>query len=342
MKTGSEASLVKWADMGRWGRAFTVEGPTQQEIAEFTGGPAMEPIRVYVGLNSADTARGRAELALQELIRVGGFDRSVLMLVIPTGSGWMDPGAQDTLDFILGGDVATVVAQYSYLGSELAVLAGTEIGVEQARELFDVIYNYWTKLPKETRPKFYVHGLSLGAFNLQAGLQLLDVLGDPIDGAMWAGSPFFASVWARARDGRNPDSPAWLPRYGNGSLVRVMNQDGFAGEAFAPWGPTRLVFLTYGGDPIALFSFRSATRKPEWAGEPHAPDIPPSLRWFPIVTMLQVALDAAFALNVPGFGHYYYAPDYIDSWIELFEPDGWTEEKSDRLKAIFAERPLPL
>jgi uncharacterized membrane protein len=49
-----------------------------------------------------------------------------------------------------------------------------------------------------------------------------------------------------------------------------------------------------------------------------------------------VALDAAFALNVPGFGHYYYAPDYIDAWVELFEPDGWTEAKSARLKAIFA------
>ena len=46
----------------------------------------MEPLRVYVGLNSAETADQRAALALAELIRVGAFGRSVLVIATPTGT----------------------------------------------------------------------------------------------------------------------------------------------------------------------------------------------------------------------------------------------------------------
>jgi uncharacterized membrane protein len=342
LKTGSEASLVNWQEMGRFGRDFIATAPTREEIAEFAGPRAMEPIRVYVGLRSAETARERAELALAELIRVGGFDRSYLILVSSTGTGWMDPGAQDSLDFMLGGDVATVVAQYSYLPSVLSLMANSEVGVDQARELFDVIYEYWTALPRDSRPKFYVHGLSLGAFNLQAALPLLDLLGDPMNGALWAGSPFFSAVWTRVRDARQSDSPAWRPVYGNSSLVRAMNQEGEADIEMAAWGPMRLVFLTYASDPLAAFAFGSAMRPPEWASDPRAFDIAPEFRWFPVVTMLQVALDTAFALNVPAYGHYYVAEHYIDAWSELLDPPGWNEAKEAELKAVFAERPLPM
>ena len=37
-------------------------------------GAAVEPVRVYVGLRSADTPEIRAKLALEELKRVGGFE----------------------------------------------------------------------------------------------------------------------------------------------------------------------------------------------------------------------------------------------------------------------------
>lgn len=342
LKSGSETSLVKWAEMGRFGREYVADTPTRDALAEFAGPSAMEPLRVYVGMRSAETARERAELALQELIRVGGFDRSVLMLVIPTGTGWMDPGAFDTLDYMMGGDIATVVVQYSYLPSALALLAGAEIGVEQARELFNVIYGYWTTLPKDKRPKFYVHGLSLGAFNLQVAMPLLDLLADPFNGAMWAGSPFFSPVWNRVHDGRKPGSPPWQPLFGNGSLARVLNQDGTADTSFAPWGPTRLVFLNYGSDPIAAFTFDSAVRPPDWLDNPRAHDITPDLRWFPVVTMIQVAVDTAFSMAVPGYGHYYIAPNYIDAWAALLDPPGWSAERSDALKATFAKRPFPI
>ncbi|WP_298981776.1 alpha/beta-hydrolase family protein [uncultured Roseibium sp.] len=341
LKTGSSASLIKWTEIGRRGRQFIATAPTVKEISEFQKGPVQDPIRVYVGRRSADTAEDRAKLALEEMIRVGGFERSVLVVMVPVGTGWMDPGAQDTLDFILAGDVATVAVQYSYLSSMLALVAHPDDGVDQARALFNAIYDHWTTLPKDQRPRFYVHGLSQGAFNSQATLPLLDMLRDPIHGAFWAGSPFFSRYWAEVRDQRNPGSPAWRPDYGNGSLIRVMNQYGGLEGDFLPWGPIRAVFLNYGSDPIVNFTFDSAIRAPAWLAEPRAPDVSDKLSWFPIVTMLQLVLDSMFALDIERFGHYYVAPDYIDGWAAVLEPEGWSQDRAAELKEIFSRRPAP-
>ncbi len=337
-KTGGPDSLVDWEEMGRWGRAFVATAPTREEIAAFKPDIAMDPIRVYVGRRAAETAQERAEVALQELIRQGGFSRKALVVMVPVGTGWMDPGGQDTLDFMLGGDVATVAVQYSYLTSVLSILANPDYGVEQARVLHDVVYDYWTELDPATRPRLYVHGLSQGALNSQSSLPILDMLGDPVSGALWAGSPFISPLWQFMRDQRQPDSPAWQPRFGNGSLAQVTNQSGEFDLQATRWGPIRLVFLHYGSDPIVAFSFTSAFRRPDWMRDPRAPDVPPEFRWFPVVTMFQLALDMAISLQVEGFGHYYIAADYIDAWAEVLEPEGWTPQRAAELKDIFLRR----
>src|SRR5438270_5143404 len=76
-RTGSPASLVKWTQLGRMGRRFIASGPTAAEISAVTGKPARDPVRVYVGLGSGDTAQARARLALEELKRQHGFERKV-------------------------------------------------------------------------------------------------------------------------------------------------------------------------------------------------------------------------------------------------------------------------
>lgn len=337
-RSGGPGSLVRWDEMGRWGREFVATAPTRAEIAAFSGEGAMDPIRVYVGRRGADTPEERAEIALAELIRVGGFERSALVVAAPVGTGWMDPGAQDTLDFILGGDVATVAAQYSYLTSVLALLAHPSYGVEQSRALFDAVYRYWSALPKETRPKLYVHGLSQGAFNSQATMPLLDMLADPIDGAMWAGSPFFSPYWRYVQEHRRKDLPAWRPQFGNGSLARSLDQFGGLDGDFAPWGPVRMVFLNYGSDPIVWFDPATAWTPPAWMTPPRAPDVAPEFGWFPLVTLFQLGLDSAISLDVPGFGHAYIARDYIDAWAATLDPAGWSPERAAALKAVFAAR----
>ena len=338
MVTGSAASLVSWKHLGKWGRDYVSRTPSRDEIAAFAGPSAMKPIRVYVGLRAASTPEERATVALEELKRTGGFERSALVVMVPVGTGWMDPGGQDTMEFLLGGDVATVAVQYSYLKGALSVLTDTEVGEEQSRLLFKAVYEHWTKLPKDKRPKLYVHGLSQGAQISQSTIPFFDLLADPIHGALWTGSPFFSPVWRQVRNGRRPESPAWLPKYGNGSLIRSTNQRINADQFDAPWGPIRIVFLNYGSDPIVAFSYATAYRQPDWMNEPRAFDVPPELRWVPIVTMLQVALDTAFSLSIPGYGHYYVAEDYIDAWAEVLDPPAWDATRSAELKELFKRR----
>ncbi|WP_036049375.1 alpha/beta-hydrolase family protein [Bradyrhizobium sp. Tv2a-2] len=332
-KTGSTASLVRWDELGRAGREFVVSGPSAAEIGAFTGRPARDPIRVYVGLRGADTARGRAKLALDELKRQGGFERSTLIVITPTGTGWIDPAAMGTVEYLLDGDVASVAVQYSYLNSPLSLLFQPEYGAAAARALFAEIYGYWTTLPKDRRPRLYVHGLSLGAMNSEQSAELFEMIGDPIAGALWSGPPFESHIWRSITANRNAGSPAWLPEFRDGRFVRFMNQNGPTVSAGAPWGAMRVVYLQYASDPIVLFDYRDAYRRPPWMNAPRGPDVSPELHWYPVVTMLQLALDMAVATSTPmGYGHVYAPEHYIDAWVAVTDVHQWSPDALAKLK----------
>jgi len=338
-RTGSSASLVKWQELGRMGRRFIASGPNATEISAVTGQPAQDPVRVYVGLGSRDTAQARAKLALEELKRQHGFQRKVLIVVTPTGTGWVDPSAMDTVEYLHHGDVASVAMQYSYLNSPLSLLFQPEYGAEASRALFAEIYGYWTSLPKDKRPKLYLHGLSLGAMNSEKSVELFETIGDPIAGALWSGAPFESRIWRSITDNRNPGSPAWLPKFRDGRFVRFMNQNGPTVPPDTPWGPMRVVYLQYASDAITFFDYGDAYQAPAWMDAPRGPDVSSELRWYPIVTMLQLALDMAVATNTPmGFGHVYAPEHYVDGWVAVTDVGDWSAEALARLKHQLATK----
>ncbi|TVQ68427.1 MAG: hypothetical protein EA373_10815 [Oceanospirillales bacterium] len=337
IQTGSTESLLSWEGLGRQGRRFVAEAPTQEQLNDFFDEEVLAPIRVYVGLSSAETSELRAQLALEELKRVGGFDRSVLVIVTPTGTGWIDPNAQDTLEYLLRGDVASVAAQYSYLNSPLTLFTQAEYGQEAARALFAEIYGYWRTLPRDSRPKLYLSGLSLGSMNSDLSFDLFDIIDDPFDGALWVGPPFRNETWRRVTAERDEGTPAWLPKFRDGSVVRFMNQyQSLEDSGNSPWGAFRIAFLQYASDPIVFFSFHTAWHEPNWMRDPRGPDVSPDLRWFPIVTMLQLAADTVVGTAPKGFGHEYAAEHYIDAWLSLMQLDNWTTEDVERLKLQFS------
>jgi uncharacterized membrane protein len=337
LKSGSAASALRWEELGRTGRGFIGSGPSAAEISAVSGEPALEPIRVYVGLRAAETPRQRARLALSELQRSGAFERSVLVVVTPTGTGWIDPAAMNTVEYLHHGDIASVALQYSYLNSPLALLVEADYGRDVARALFAEIYAYWTQLPPERRPRLYLHGLSLGALHSQRSWELHELLGDPIHGALWSGPPFRSDLWRSLTDSRNEGSPEWRPQLRDGRFVRFMNQQGTPEPADAPWGPMRLLYLQYASDPITFFDHRYAWRRPDWMSEPRGPDVSPSLRWFPLVTMLQLAVDMAVTTPTPpGYGHVYAPADYVDAWRIVSAPAGWSDAALQRLKRHLA------
>ena len=336
--TGSDASLLAWDDLGRQGRRFVARLPSQADLARISPGPVTEPIRIYAGLNSGETIEQRASLALAEMERVGAFDRDYLVVITPTGTGWVDPGGIRSLEYLVGGNVASVAVQYSYLPSWLSLLAQAEYGQETARVLFDLIYRAWRELPAERRPRLYLHGLSLGALNSERSADIWDLVGDPIDGALWSGPPFRSRTWQWATAQRNPGSPAWLPRFRDGSVIRFANQHGGLDDFAAPWGPFRVVYLQYASDPISFFSPSALYREPAWLKGERGPDVSPKLRWYPIVTFLQLAADIGAAEVAPiGYGHAYATEHYIDAWQAMIEAPGWDEDRLARLKEMIGD-----
>lgn len=336
--TGSPSSLVSWEGLGRQGRHFVTTGPMADDISKFWNAPAEDPIRVYAGLNNADTPESRAQLALRELQRQGGFERSALVIITPTGTGWVDPEAMDSLEYLHRGDVASVAVQYSYLTSWLSLLVEPDNGRDTARALFMAVYGHWQTLPKETRPALYLYGLSLGALNSEASADIYDMVGDPFQGALWTGPPFRSTRWRSITEQRNEGSPAWLPRFRDGSAVRFTNQDNHLGEAEAPWGPLRIIYLQYASDPVVFFDANAAFREPAWMQKPRGPDVSPEFRWLPVVTMLQLLFDMMTATESPlGFGHVYAADDYTDSWVALTDPPNVEPSDVARLKALLVK-----
>lgn len=333
-KTGSPASLLAWEPLGRQGRAAVARGPSQAEIAAFTGQPALEPLRVYVGARSAPTVEDRAALALAELIRVGGFDRSALVIATPTGTGWLDPAGQQPLEYLHHGDVATVAVQYSYLPSWLSILVDPEIGEETARAVFRAIYDHWRKLPRETRPKLYLNGLSLGSLNSDLSFNMFQILDEPVDGIFWVGPPFQNRTWSELTAGRNAGTPIWLPQVGDGRTVRFTSQTNHLNDQSTPWGRVRMVILQYASDPMTFADPAYAFLRPAWLSDPRGPDVSLKVAWYPVVTFLQLLVDMMTAVIPPmGYGHVYAPEHYIDGWVAVTEPPGWTPEAIDRLKA---------
>ncbi len=336
LRTGSPASLVSWESIGRRGKDFLTLGPSQDDIEQFWNSEALSPIRVYVGMRSRETAEERAELALEELKRVGGFDRSVLVIATPTGTGWLDPGGVDPLEYLHAGDTAIVSTQYSYLPSWITILVDPARSIVSAKTLFMPIYDHWKTLPKDRRPKLYLHGLSLGALGSEVSADLLEIFEEPINGSVWSGPPFPSRQHTKITQNRADGSPQRLPIFRDQTMVRFTNQENKL-DIDKRWGPIRDVYIQYASDPMVFFSFPSFVRCPDWLSEPRGKDVSPHLRWYPIITFLQIAFDLPMATSVPlGYGHNYAPSSYIDAWVAVTQPTDWSDEDTRRLKALFA------
>lgn len=335
--SGGPGSLIPWSTIGRRGKEFIVEGPSRAQLSEFWGAPAEQPIRVYVGLRSAETAEERASLALEELKRVGGFERAVLIVATPTGTGWLEPGAVDSVEYLHAGDTAIVSMQYSYLPSWLTILVDSERSIDSARALFDKVYAHWRDLPPDSRPRLYLHGLSLGALGSETCADLFTIFEEPIHGGVWSGPPFPSRKWASFVRDRNEGSPAWLPEFRDGTMLRFTGRENTLDPPDSRWGPMRFAYIQYASDPMTFFSPSLFYRRPDWLVGERGPDVSPYLHWYPMVTFLQVLCDLPMATAVPpGYGHNIAPDNYIDAWLAVTQPE-ISPEVVERVRAEFTE-----
>ena len=162
------------------------------------GEPAKShPIRIFVGLDSAAfggrACRSRPQGTGQDRCLQ---TREVLLVVSPTGTGYVNYQAVESLEYLTRGDCATVTLQYSKRPSPLS-LGRVEVGRKQNEMLFLSLWERFEKMEPSERPRLVVFGESLGAHTSQdafvhRGTRGLQDRG--IDSALWIGTPF-ASEW---------------------------------------------------------------------------------------------------------------------------------------------------
>ncbi len=334
-RSGAADSQVPFDTLGFQGRNFVGTGPTAAQIAAWSGSAAMEPIRAYAGIASAPDLEERAALAVDDLIRLGGFDREYVLIAGTTGTGWVDPGGIDSLEYITDGNVASVGIQYSYLPSWVSFIVDQTRAREAGRALVDAVYDRWIDLPTNDRPKLLVFGVSLGSFSTEAAFSGEFDLRNRTDGVLWAGPPSFNSLFTEFTDGRDPGSPEIQPVFRGGRTVRFTdNPDTMPPPASAAWDGTRVLYLSHPSDPVTWWSTDLLLRRPDWLAEPRGADVLPEMVWIPFVTFWQVTADMAEPVPVPsGHGHSF-TGQYVDGWAQVIRPPGWTAEKSAALQAI--------
>ncbi len=337
LRSGSPDSAVSWDSLGRQGRAFVAGGPSPDEIAAVTGEPATEPIRVYAGLESADDARARADLAVEELERTGAFDRSVLVVAGATGTGWTEPQQMAAVEYLWGGDTAIATIQYSFLPSWLSFLVDADRASEAGRSLFDAVHARWAELPEDDRPQLVSYGLSLGSFAAQAPFGSVGDLTARVDGALYVGTPNFTPLWGTITADRDPGSPEWRPVVDDGRTVRFASDGTGLVTQGGTWDAPRVAYLQHASDPVVWWSWDLLTRQPDWLAEPRGPDVSGRVRWFPVLTFVQVTVDQFFGVSVPdGHGHNY-ASQVVAAWAAVTEPPGWTDAELADLQALIDE-----
>ncbi len=226
-RSGSPGSPETWESLGAAGRQFVANGPTLDELRAFAAaGNAIDPatvrvpIRVYGGLNPDGDLDATAADVVAELDRTNAWDRSILVVATTTGTGWIDPGMSDSLEFMHGGDTAIATMQYSYLPSWISFIGDRSTPPAAGQALFEAVYAKWSTLPEATRPKLIAQGISLGSFGMQGAFSGVQDLTERSDGALFLGTPSFTEMWADLTDNRDPGSLERQPVVDGGKDVR--------------------------------------------------------------------------------------------------------------------------
>ncbi len=332
LRTGGPGSLVGWDSLGWEGRAFIAGGPTPAQLTAATGRPAVQPIRVYAGLASAGTAQERAALAVAELVRTGAFERPVLVVAGVAGTGWLNPAAVDSLEYVWDGDTAIAATQYSYLPSWISMLVDQEKARTEGRALFDAVWREWSQRPADSRPRLLVYGESLGSLQIQAAFPTADDLAARTDGALLVGTPSMTQPWIDITAGRDPGSPQWQPVVDGGRTVRFSDDGDYA--ALGDWPAPRVGYLQHANDPVVWWNSDLVAYRPDWLIEPRGPAVSPRMRWIPGITFGQVGVDQLIAVNQKdGFGHNYGA-HMVRAWTQVAgTPEGWTDADTAQAEA---------
>lgn len=336
--SGGPGSLIPWESLSKQGRRFVSTYLRAEWIERVMKEPAeAEPIRVFAAFDCALTDEERVDLTLRELERTGAFDRSLLMVISPTGTGYVNYVAVEAAEYLTLGNAASVALQYSKRPSVLSMDRVPE-GVRQYRMFLEALHSKLAGRPPGKRPRVVLFGESLGAWTSEdafegEGTDGMVALG--VDGALWIGTPH-ATKWKDQVLGPPRDDV-------DRSLVGVFNDFGQV-EALSPEDRKKLryVMITHYNDAVAQFGLDLLVREPEWLGEPGSrpSTVPTTEVYAPLVTFVLTMIDMKNSANViPGRfeakGHDY-RKDLARFVREVYSL-GCRDERLDRVEKALRE-----
>lgn len=334
-RSGSRASLERWANLGRQGRAAVSGGPRARDITMVMGGQAREPIRIYIGLGDGRSPEQQVELLLAEMDRTGAFERSAIVMMTSAGTGWLNDFVTSPFEFLHRGDCAVVSMQYSFMPSAVSYIADRTTPVSSSRVLISALRERLSLIDEAQRPTFYVAGESLGAYGIADSFADDVELLSAVDGAVFTGAPGFTQMHAELTRRRDPESIERLPVIDGGKHIRFTAtpshlEHDFSGHEYAnQWEFPRVVFAQHASDPVVWWDWELLWRQPDWLREPGSRGVPApdaqeldvfeGLRWVPFITGWQVGLDQVNSLHFqPGHGHVY-RDEVIAYWCAVLD-----------------------
>ena len=284
--------------IGREGRRFVNMALTTDEIEAVMGGTAKPPIRAFVGLETRPTTSGRADMAMRELEALGAFERSHIVFMSPTGTGYLNYVTAESVEYLTRGDVALVAMQYSLRPSPLS-LDRVDIGIDQNNSFLHALKWRLASIPEDQRPTLHIFGESLGAQTSEDVFAEEGTLGlhrAGIERGLFLGTPaatMFRQKWLSDPEAMDPD----------GEIVEVNDYKEFLALPAEVKARARYFFLTHHNDAMPKFWFPLAVQAPTWMGpaETRERGVPKEAAWRPYTTFLITLIDVKNATNViPG------------------------------------------
>jgi uncharacterized membrane protein len=164
-------------------------------------------------------------------------------------------------------------------------------------------------------------------------LTSINIINEPIDGALMVGPPFVNELWNELVADRDPGTSPATPIYQDGRTVRFTNQENALDQPDAEWGETRVVYLQHASDPVVFFSPSLFWREPDWLLDgQRGVELSDEFQYTQLITGWQVMMDLPAAGSIPeGYGHLYSKQANAEAWIAVTQPDDWSDDDTERL-----------